>query len=479
MNLQHKLTSLFLFLFFLPSLHAQDTTEVWDWEQCIAYAMKNNIQIRQSDLNVQLGEVTLKQQKLNYSPSINASTNYNLRVGNNYNFYTNEYTRELVHYQDYGLIINQPVFDGLITPNSVKKSTFDLQALKLDQQVLQNNIQLQILTAFLNIMNASEQYNQAVEQLKSTQDQYGRTKTLIDAGAAAEKALVDIEAQLTSEDLTISQIKNQLDLTYLQLKMILQIDVKKNIAVKIPQLPDDFVVDDLEDVNKIYDDALGLRPEIKSSNLKIESAKKGISVAKGAYYPTLSFFANTNTFYTSQSKIFSQVYTGNLIESGGFVQGTGDAVLIPEVNTSQSKDPYKHQLNQNLNYTLGLSLAIPLYNKYQVQTAVKQSKLQYEGSLLNAKQTSLDLYNTIQQAYLKAAAAIVSFKAAQKNVETSNKSYDYAVERLNAGNVSQLEVNIAKTNVFVAESKLIQAKYEYLFNSKVLDFYQGKRIDLQ
>jgi outer membrane protein len=300
---------------------------------------------------------------------------------------------------------------------------------------------------------------------------------LIEAGAAAENALLDIDAQLTNEDLSISQIKNQLDLAYLNLRIILQLDTKQNITIKIPELPKELNIEALADPNSVYTTALTLRPEIKSSQLKIESAKKQIAVAKGNYFPTLNLVGNTNTFYSSQSKNTSQILTGNTT-AVGFVEGTFQRVLIPETQTIQSKNPYTSQLKQNFNYAVGLSLTVPIYNKFQVQTAVKQAKLQHQNSILTEKQTEIDLYNTIQQAYLKAVASVENYKAAEKNFSTAKKSFDYAVDRLTAGSINQLEVNLAKTNLSNAESKFTQAKYEYLFNSKLLDFYQGKKIEL-
>lgn len=475
MQLKHKLfTIILLFFLFCKISTAQ---EIWDWQKCIDYALLNNIQLKQSDLNIKLSESTLKQNKMNYSPSINGSSNYNLSVGNNYNFFTAEYNKAVVHYQDYGLNISQPIFEGLKVPNSIKQSKFEIQALKLDQETLKNNIQLQILTAFLNIMNANEQYKQAINQKTTTQEQLERTKILIEAGAAAERALVDIEVQETNEDLTISQIKNQLDLAYLNLRNILQLNNKEKFTVKTPELPGKLNVENLEDANTIFETALGLRPEIKSSQLKTESAKKQIAVAKGNYYPTLNLVGNLNTFFSSQSKNTTQVLTGNST-AVGFVEGTFQRVLIPETQTVQSKNPYTKQLNQNFNYAVGLSLAVPIFNKYQVQTAVKQAKLQYQNSIYTQKQAEIDLYNTIMQAYLKAQSSIESYKAAEKNYSTSQKSYDYAVERLNVGSINQLEVNLAKTNLAIAASKWTQAKYEYLFNTKLLDFYQGKKIEL-
>ena len=475
MQFKHKIFTIILLLFSFCKISTAQ--EVWDWQKCIDYALLNNIQIKQSELNIKLSESTLKQNKMNYSPSINGSSNYNLSVGNNYNFFTAEYNKAVVHYQDYGLNISQPIFEGLKVPNSVKQSKFEIQALKLDQETLKNNIQLQILTAFLNIMNANEQYNQAINQKAITQEQLERTKTLIEAGAAAERSLVDIEVQETNEDLTIAQIKNQLDLAYLNLRNILQLDSKENFTVKTPELPEKLNVETLEDANTIFETALSLRPEIKSSQLKTESAKKQISVAKGNYYPTLNLIGNANTFFSSQSKNTTQVLTGNST-AVGIVEGTFQRVLVPETQTIQSKNPYTKQLKQNFNYAVGLSLAVPIFNKYQVQTAVKQAKLQYQNSIYTQKQAEIDLYNTIMQAYLKAQSSIESYKAAEKNYAASQKSYDYSVERLNLGSINQLEVNLAKTNLSIAASKWTQAKYEYLFNTKLLDFYQGKKIEL-
>lgn len=463
-----------IFIVFFQSIYAQ---EAWNWQKCIDYALKNNLQVQQADINVQNGEVVLKGNKANYSPNINAGSNYNLRIGNNYNYFNNSYEKQLVHYQDYGLNISQPIFDGLITPNNVKKSKIDLEALKLDQDVLKNNIQLQILTAFLNIMNANEQHQQAINQYTITQQQYERMKSMINAGAAAELALLDIDAQLANESLTISQIKNQLDLAYLNLKVLLQLAPSEQFSVKIPELPQDFNVEELANAETIYNAALQLRPEIKSAQLKSQSAQKQIAVAKGNYYPTLDFVANINTFFTTQNKNSSIELTGNNT-AVGFVEGTFQRVLIPETKTVQTKNPYGNQLNQNLGYAIGLTLNVPIYNKYKVQTAVKQAKLQYEYAQLTEKQTSYDLYNTIQQAYLKAQAAIDNYTASKKSFETAKKSYDFAIERLNLGSINQLEVNLAKTNLDNALSKLTQAKYEYLFNTKLLDFYQGKKIEL-
>lgn len=464
---------LFLILFSYVQSFSQ---EVWDWQKCIDYALKNNIQIQQANLNVQLSESNVKAAKTIYTPNIHAGSNYNLGIGNNYNYFSNTYEKQSVHYQDYSLNISQPIFDGLQTVRNVKKSQLDLQALRFDKEVVESNIQLQILSAFLNIMNANEQYEQAQKQHTITTEQFERTTELIKAGAAAESSIVDVEAQLSSENLTIAQIKNQLELANLDLKTILQLDAKTDFKVEIPQLPADFSITDLTDVQTVYAAALALRPEIKSANYKSLSAQRQIKVAKTGYIPTLNFVGNINTFFTTQSKLNNIISTGNFVPSGAFVEGTFQQVLMPETKTEIKKNPYKNQLNQNLSYAFGLSLTVPIFNKYQTQTAVKQSKLQYQLALLSENQASIDLFNKIQKAYLNATAAMDNYTAANVNFTTAKKSYDFANERFNLGSVNQLQLNMAKSNFDVAISKLTQSKYEYLFYSKLLDFYQGKSI---
>jgi outer membrane protein len=326
-------------------------------------------------------------------------------------------------------------------------------------------------------MNAQEQLTQAQNQYAQTQEQYQQVKDMIEAGTSAEKNLVDVEAQLTNEDLAISQVNNQLMLAYLNLKQIMQLDLSKDIKIKTPKLPDDIMIAAPAALGNIYQAALGIRPEIKSAELKIESSKKAVDIAKTAYYPSLKFVSNINTFMSTQNKNTQQYLTGNTT-AVGFVEGTFQRVLIPESGYKQSKIPYFKQLNQNLNYALGLSLDIPIFSQYRVQTSIKQAQLQTLVANFQKQIEEQTLYNTIAQAYLKTLASIDNYHAAKKNFETAQKSYDFAMERWDAGMINLLETNIAKTNLLNAESKFIQTKYEYLFNSKVLDFYQGKKIEL-
>ncbi|MCB9033464.1 MAG: TolC family protein [Chitinophagales bacterium] len=460
-------------LFFIARF--ANAQQVWDWNKCLAYAEENNLQLKINVINQDLAALEVRKNKFNYTPNINASSNYSLRIGNNYNYFSNQYETQVVHYNDYGLNVNQPVFDGFATKHQIEKATIDLEALKLDNEVLKNNIQLQILTAYLNILSSKEQAAQLAEQHKNTLEQRNQTQEMVNAGALPEGNLYDIDAQIATEDANITLANSQINLAYLNLKTVLQMNLDSTIEVKTPNFDHIDELGLLPKAAAVYASALDNRPELKSLALKTESARKNIDIAKANYYPTLNFIGNIGTFFSSQNTTTSQTTTGNFIPIG-FVDGTLQQVLIPETQTSQSRIPYFKQLNNTLSYTLGLSLNIPIYNKNAVKFAVNQAKLNVELTELQTQQAQQDLQQNIQQAYINALNAQENYKAAKKTYDITNASYDIAAERVKAGLASQLEVNLAKNNVNNALSRLIQSKYEYIFNAKVLDYYQNKPI---
>lgn len=455
------------------------TQTILDWQDCINLIEKNNLQLKANETQVALNEIEIQKNKLNYSPNINAQSNYSFRIGKNYNFFENSYVSQNVHYQDYNLNIQQPIFDGLQTKNQIQKSKFDLEALKLENEALKTSIQMQVMTTYLSILNAKEQLLQAQNQQASTIEQKNKTQALIDAGMLPESNLFDIDVQLATEDANIIMAKNQVELTLLNLKNLLQIDLNEAIDVKTPEFIETLNFDSISIpvAQSVFAVAVQNRPEVLAQKFKLESARKSIKIAKSSNYPTLNFIGNINTFYTNQNTSVQQMLTGNFVPIG-FVEGTSNRVLMPETSTLQNKIPYFKQLSNLLNYSFGLGLTIPIYNKNIGRISVKQAEQNIKLNEINQQQAVLDLSNTIQQAYLKTITAKENYIAAQKLYNATNLSYQTTSEKVQAGLSSQLELNLAKNTVSNSLSKLIQAKYDYIFNVKVLDYYQGKKIEL-
>jgi len=466
----------FCFIVFLYPAKAQT---VLDWNECINLIEKNNLQLKINDINIQLAAIEIKKNKLNYSPNINAQSNYNLRVGKNYNYFENKYENQIVHYQDFNLNVQQPVFDGLLTQNQIQKSKLDYEAFKLDNEALKTNLKMQTMTAYLNILNAKEQLEQAKNQQLSTIEQKNKTEGMIEAGALPESNLYDIDAQMATEDANIVMAKNQLSLMLLNLKVLLQIDLNEAIDIVSPKNMNQIEIgqDTIPNAADVFAVAVTQRPEVLAQKFRIESAVKNIKIAKANNYPTLNFIGNFNTFYTNQNKVSLQTITGNFIPIG-FVESTQDIVMTPETSVKQIKTPYFKQFNNLLNYSFGLGLTIPIYNKNVVRISVKQAEQNIKLEELKQQQTISDLNNTIQQAYIKTITSKDNYIAAKKMYESTLKSYQTAEERVKAGLSTQLELNLAKNTLNSSQSKFTQTKYEYIFNRKVLDFYQGKPIQI-
>jgi len=466
------------FLYFLISIVSANAQEIWDWNKCIEYALENNIQLKLGNINKQVAEIEVKKNTFNYTPNINAQSNYNFRIGKNYNYFQNEYVNQLVHYQDYNLNIQQNIFDGLLTKNQIQKSKIDLKSLELDNEALKTNLQMQILTAYLNILNAKEQLTQNKTQQQSTLEQKARTEAMIEAGALPESNLIDIQVQLATEDANITMAKSQHDMALLTLKNILQVDLNKDIDVVVPTLVENVQTGDIPKAADVFAVAVENRPEILTHDFKIQSAKKNIQIAKASNYPTLNFLGNINTFYTNQNSTSTQTLTGNYTPIG-FVEGTLQKVLIPETQYNTIRTKYFPQLKNFLNYSFGLGLTIPIYNKNTVRFAVQQASKQIAVAELNKQISTIELNNNIQQAYIKTITAEENYFARQKAYIASQQSYDIAAERVKEGMSTQLELNLAKNTLINAQSRWTQAKYEYLFNKKLLEFYQGKNISLE
>jgi outer membrane protein len=455
------------------SLSAQ---EYWDWYKCIDQAMNNNIQIRLNDIAVALADIQKRQDKLAFTPSMNAAAGFNNAVGRTVDLTTYQFVTRPVQTGNMQISLNQPVFQGLRNIHTFKRSQLDLEAARLDNQALREEISLQVMNAYLNVLNAEEQMEQAANQLKRTEEQVAINKTLVEGGALAERLLVDIEAQLANDAYNLTLLQQQVELAYLALKTILQVDPELNIRLVKPQLPESLELKALDPVSTIYREALGIRPDIKSGILKINSARRGIQIAKSAYWPTLNFFTAGQTNVSDQ--FTERVISDTVITPFGYVGNTGETVFTFLPLTEFKKVPFGRQFSNNFSFALGFNLSIPIYNKRTFYFNTERSRLALEQAKLNQKNLEFNLFNNIKQAHLRASTSAENYNAAVKNVDAAQRSFNFAMERAASGAISQLESNLAQANLVIAQSRLIQAKYEYLFNLKVLDFYRGRPINL-
>ncbi|MCO5234547.1 MAG: TolC family protein [Chitinophagales bacterium] len=473
MQIIKKIICILLLTSSLPSNNAQ---EIWDWNKCIQYAMENNIQIQLDQINLSLSELQIQQDRLSLTPFVQTDASYTYAIGRTVDMSKYQYVTKPVNSGNFQVSLNQPIFEGLKNIHSVKKSKLDLQAAQLDNEALRQNIQLQIMNAYLNILNAQEQEQQAIEQLQRSQLQYQSNKILVDNGALSERMLVDNEVQIASDEYNIAVTKQQTQLAYMALKTILHLDLSKEIKILQPNIDIESEIFEIEPAEKIYQSAMVSRPEIKSAETKLESSQIGIKISRSAYYPSISFFSGIGANLSDQ---FTQSTSNGLIETPiGYIKSTGESVFTQMPLSNSATMPFGKQIKNNMSYAFGINLSIPIYNRRAGYISSTRAKLALKQSDLQNKKTQYDLYNNIEEAHIKAVSSEQNFKAAHKNLKAAQQSLEYAKERLKNGAVGQLELNLAQNNLLIAQSRLTQAKFEYLFNVKVLDFYSGKKIDL-
>lgn len=436
--------------FLLGASVATQAQETWSLVKCIDYALQNNIQIKQRTLNSNYYQNELNQAKSNRLPNLNAGVQNNMNYGRTLGS-DNTYLNINSNSTSGNLSANVTLWNGFTLDNAIKKADLDLQTSLADMDKAKNDIMLNIAAAYLEILYAQELQSVAEEVLKVTQLQIDRTNKLVEAGSLAKGSLFEIEAQAAREELNVVNAQNRVQLAYLSLYQLLELPSTESFKIEKPVLPEIGANMTLINSMDIFKNSVSIMPEVKSAEFKLESSKKQLLIAKGNLYPSLSFGGNYYNMYNNK-------YTYS----------------TPPFSSMTLKDQFK----SNQRYGFGFSLNIPIFNRFQVRNGISNAQIQVESNALQLQNTKNQLRKEIEQAYTNALAAFKSYLANQKTVVSSKEAFRYTEEKFNVGMINSVEYNQSKNNLSKAQSDLLQAKYEYIFRTKILDFYEGKRIEL-
>ncbi len=447
-------------------------------DECISTAKENNISIKKAQLTQQLSEYSVTQSKMNFFPNISASTGYYFNFGKTIDPTTNLFVTQSTQTNTLALNGSIGIFNGFERWNTLKQSQFDLLASQASTETTVNNVMLYVVGGFLNIVYAKENLEVANEQLQLAQDQLDRTKKLVQYGALTQGSQYDIEAQEALSEVTKVTAQNNLDIAKLNLAQLL--NVNGPIDIVIPEIN---MTAELSQMNvtmeDIYATALGTQPVIRSADYQLKSAQKGIDIARGRLYPSLTMFGSLSSNYSNLYKNYTIDSSSFLTIPIGFVS---DAYSTPvytlEPTYLISNVPLRKQYSDNFGQAFGFSLDIPIFNNWQNRTNVSRSKINALDAQFNLDAAKQQLLKDVQTAYADAVAAKNSYEASLKAVTSLQKSFDDAQKKFDAGAITSLDFTTTKNNFTKAQSDLLQAKYQYIFKLKVLDFYQGKPITL-
>ncbi|MCK3683824.1 TolC family protein [Maribellus sp. YY47] len=432
-------------LLLVTTVNAQ---EAWDLQKCFDYAIENNLQIKRQVLNTQYYQNQVSQAKSDKLPNLNA------QVGNDFSFgrsltYDNTYDNINSTGLSGGVSTNLPLFSGMTLTNTVKQRELDLLATIQDLQKTKDDIMLSIAAEYLQILFAEEVLLVDSANIEVTKQQLDRSRQLVNAGSLAKGAMLEIEAQLAREELQLVNDQNSLQLAYLNLYQFLDLPMAESFKIEKPTLPDIKANLTMMNALDVFSNAINVRPEIKAAQLRVESAMKQLEIAKGSGMPSLSFGGNLYDNYNNK-----------------YFDLNGERIGFGE------------QFKNNYRASVGLTLTIPIFNRFQVKNGIANSQIQISDYQYQLQMARNVLRKDIELVYTNALAALNRYLSTQKAVTSMKEAFRYTEEKFNVGMINSVEYNQSKNNLATAQSDLIQAKYEYIFRAKILDFYNGVPITL-
>jgi len=417
---------------------AQQSNKVWSIEECVAYAIQNNISVKQSELSTQLQEAEVTRAKMNFYPSVSGS------IGGNYSFGAPLGKDSFSN--NYGISSSATLYNGNRNKYFVTLAEKDLEISKLNVQKIQDDITLRVVNAYLNILYSRENVIIARDQIRVGEKLVERMNGLVEAGTKARNDLFQVEANLAANQESVVTAENNLDLSLLDLAQILQISHKN---FKVAEVSIDLETAKLmyNDSDLIFDKALTWRPEIESAKMSIDNADLEIAVANAGKLPTVSASYSFGTNYFNVQDAINQ--------SG-----------------------YFKQLADNRGHSLGLSVGIPIFDKQTTKIGVQRAKVQKEIAEYTLENEKTNLRAVVERAYIDAKTSLKTFEASQKSVKAQEEAFRTAQERYDLGVLTSYDFDQVRNQLVNAQSSLIRAKYNFIFRSKFLEFYYGIPIKL-
>ncbi|MFY9243383.1 MAG: TolC family protein [Polaribacter sp.] len=435
---------LILFVAFLTSI-ATFSQKQWTLKECVDEALNKNITIQQNRLSLELAKKDVEIAKGNFLPNLNGNTSGNLNFGTGFDPVSQDRVNTSFYGGSIGLSSGITVFNGYRNTNIYKQAQLGVESSLLDLQKIENDISLFVVNGYLNILFAKENLNAAKVQYDISNKQIEAAQVRFKSGVIPKGDLLNTESTAATNLQTVIAQENALDLALLNLAQLLQVPSEgfdvASIDVGTPSANLLY-----NNSSFVYDKSISRMPEIARAKLAIENADLNIDISKASFLPTVTASAGLSTNYG---------YNLNL--PPGF-----------------SNAAFFGQLSDNLGYGLGFNVAIPIFNRFQTRNRVAQSVINKEISETRLESEKLSLKQTIEQAFLDVRSALKSYEAAKISLEAQEEAFKNAQERYNFGDMTQFDFDQVRTRLVNSEATLIRSKYDYVFKTKVLQFYAGE-----
>jgi outer membrane protein len=443
-------------------------------QQAVETGLKNNLDVKQSDLRMQTAAVNWRQAKANLFPSLDGFANHGINQGRSIDPFTNAFVNQSINYAGYGLNTAVVLFNGLSIQSNIKQNALTYEATRHELQQEKDELTLNIILAYLQALNNEDLLTQSRNQADVSRQQVERLQILFNEGAIAPAQLYDLKGQLANDEVAMVDNQNAANAAKLLLSQLMNVPYDKNLQLEKLNI-DQFSTNYNVTPDAIYRQALEQLSIVKAAELRRRSAEKGIKAAKGDLFPTLSLSGNVTTNYSSAANrdIFlntTEVSTSQYVT----INGVKTPVISPRDNFTSEKIKYNEQLGNNLFTSINLGLRVPLFNALQTRSRVRLAQINQKSAEYIEQTTKNQLSQAIEQAYFNMTAAQDRYKALTDQVEAYKESFRSAEIRFNEGVITSVDYIIAKNNLDRANLNLISARYDYVLRTKILDYYQSK-----
>jgi len=426
-------TVLVILIFMSPALTAQE--KQWTLAECIGYALNENIQVRKAGVSVSVGELTLQQAKDNRLPGLNASLGENLGWQQKTDSF-GETSLGSSSRTSASVSSSLTLFDGFQLRNQIRQAGLDYKTLQFSTDQTKESVSLSIMSAYLQVLYAEENVTNSRNQADATRGELVLASERLSLGAIANSEYLQVKTQLATEEANLTNSVNNLKMAKVNLMQLMEYPVDEIFEIARPDMAAIISMVPSADANEVYEEALQVKPQVKIAALNREGAALDLEIARGGFYPSVSFNAGMSTGFSQAAEMGSQLKNG----------------FSPSV---------------------GISASIPIFRNNQNRSAVARARYGITTSELDELNTRNQLRKEVEQAVLDAESAMTSYHAAVNQYEASLESYNVAEEKFKLGAMNSIDFLIQKTNLNSAESNLLQAKYELVYSNKIIDFYKG------
>ena len=431
----------------LAKLDMRAQQKAWGLRECCDYAVEHNIGIKQQQNQCRQQEIQLSTAKNSRLPDLSAGVSQNFSFGRGLTM-DNTYTNKNTSNTSLQLGTSVPLFTGFEIPNQIKLNQLNLEAATADLEKAKNDIRMQVAQAYVQILYNMEIADVAHRQIEIDSAQVARLQAFVDNGKASGVELSQQKATLAGSKLTATQADNNLRLSILTLTQLLELDTPEGFTINRPSTEELDMLSQMANLvtpDQVYAEALGIKPEILSQQLKLKGAAHSIKIAQAGNYPTLSLSGGLGTNY----------YTTSGFKSDGLGK----------------------QLENNFSQYIGLNLSVPIFNRFSTRNRIRSARVDQANQQLQLDNTKKTLYKEIQQVYYNALNAQTKTQSSAEAVQSSKDAFELTQAKYENGKATITEFNEAKNNYMKAESDLVQARYENLYQHALLEFYRGKELN--